>query len=91
MPSTAPSVRAVTSPTRRPVNGPGPMPTATAVSARRSTPALGQHLLDRGGQQLAVPPGVDRGALGQHPIAVGDRDGDRGGRGVEGEQHGGRA
>ena len=39
MPSTAPSVRAVTSPTRRPVNGPGPTPTATAVSSRRSTPA----------------------------------------------------
>jgi hypothetical protein len=29
--------------------------------------------------------------LGEDVVAVGDRDGDRGGRGVEGEQHGGRA
>src|SRR6478735_3539900 len=33
------SVRAVTSPTRRPVNGPGPTPTAMPVSAATVTPA----------------------------------------------------
>jgi hypothetical protein len=33
------SVRAVTSPTRRPVNGPGPVPTASAVRSWRTSPA----------------------------------------------------
>src|SRR5262245_9913540 len=35
-PSTAPMVRAVTSPIRRPVNGPGPTPTAMPVRSPRS-------------------------------------------------------
>ena len=39
MPRTWPSMRAVTSPIRNPVNGPGPTPTAISVSSRRSTPA----------------------------------------------------
>src|SRR5690349_8903360 len=39
MSSTKPRVRAVTTPTRRPVNGPGPTPTATAVRSCRTTPA----------------------------------------------------
>ena len=39
MPSTAPSTRAVTTPTRSPVYGPGPTPTATAVRSARDAPA----------------------------------------------------
>src|SRR4051794_3147818 len=37
MSSAMPRVRAVTRPTRRPVNGPGPTPTATAVMSWRAT------------------------------------------------------
>src|SRR5690349_20881792 len=39
MPSTSPILRAVTSPTRNPVNGPGPTPTAIPVRSRGVTPA----------------------------------------------------
>ena len=91
MPSTAPSVRAVTSPTRRPVNGPGPDADGDRRQVAPVDARLGEHGDDRRCQQLAVPPGVDRGALGEHAVAVGDRDGDRGRRGVESEQHGRRA
>jgi hypothetical protein len=51
----------------------------------------GEHVGDRRGQQLAVPAGVDGGPLGEDPVAVGHGDRDRGGRGVEGEEHGRRA
>ena len=39
MPSARPSTRADTSPTRSPVNGPGPVPAAIAVSSPRVVPA----------------------------------------------------
>src|SRR4029077_20939615 len=44
MPSTAPSTRAVTTPTRSPVYGPGPTPTATAVRSARDAPASASTL-----------------------------------------------
>ena len=52
------------------------------VEIRPPDPGVPQHRLDRRREQLAVAAGVDRGALGQHPLAVGDGNGDRWGRGV---------
>jgi hypothetical protein len=50
---------------------------------------LRQHLLDVAGQQLAVPPGVDRRDMRQHAGSVVDGDGHGWRRGVERkQQHG---
>ena len=50
-----PSVLAVTSPTRRPVNGPGPTPTAIAGEVTHADARLGQHVGDPRREHLAVP------------------------------------
>ena len=52
--ATKPSVRAVTSPTRRPVNGPGPTPTAIAVRSWRTMPGVAQRPVDQRGELLGV-------------------------------------
>ena len=84
-PSASASVRAVTSPTRRPVNGAGPVPTTTAVSVGAVDPGLGEHLGDHR-RRAARRAGAARvRACGkQGAVVVGERDGDGGG-GVEGE------
>ena len=82
-----PSVRAVTRPTRSPVNGPGPTPTAIAVRSCRTMPALGHRPLDQRGQLLAVLHPLLRRVLDHDVLAVVQRDRDQRGGGVEGEQH----
>ena len=53
MPSAAPSTFAVTTPTRRPVYGPGPTPTAIPVRSRGDTPASAMILAIDGASSSA--------------------------------------
>ena len=78
---------AVTRPTRRPVNGPGPEPGHDRAEVARAGAGLGEDRVDLRREQLAVRAGVDRAALGEPagPLRgdLGDRRRHRGRRGVQ--------
>ena len=82
-----PMIRAVTIPTRSPVYGPGPTPTATLVRSPRADRGVCEHTSDPWGQQLAVAKRVDHRRLCDDVFPVVEGDSDRGARGVEGEKH----
>ena len=69
-------VRAVTRPTRSPVNGPGPTPTAIRVSRDGVTSGLRQDERRCRGQQLTVAQRVNSRRLGDHTRVARQRDGD---------------
>ena len=83
------STRAVTRPARRPVYGPGPVPTAIASRSVRAAPPSASTDAISCGQLLAVPAGTLRGLAGHHAQPVMQGDGHHRGRGVKGkQQHG---
>ncbi len=78
--------RAVIRPTRNPVNGPGPTPTAMPVRSDAELLGVSENASDPWRQQLTVPARVDDRARRQHLSAVMHRDGHRRCRRVEGEE-----
>ena len=80
-------VCAAAMPTRRPVNGPGPMPPTTPERSCGRMPGLGERVADEAADDLGVPHGVGGARLGEDAaVAVDDGDA-RARRGVDREQH----
>ena len=82
-PRTAPSTRAVTTPTRSPVYGPGPTPTATAPRSAAGGAGVGHDLGDHRREQFGVPPRVDGERLRDDPVPVLQGHAHRGRRRIE--------
>ncbi len=81
-PMTSARIRAVTTPTRRPVKGPGPSPTTIRSSSTTRTPRLAADPADQGGELLDVRHPVGDHGAADGPAPTGQADGDHHG-GVE--------
>ena len=87
MPSAWASALAVATPTRRPVNRPGPTSTRDRVDVGHRAPGHGAHLLDGRDQELGVGPSSRRGpARPTPPSSRSRRDPDRVGGRLDGQQ-----